>query len=74
MAHTKTKLKFSLDFWQLFLVLVLAVALGTIVAVYSYGNIVQDEIGSISFMEAARQKTETKTPVKKPVTPKYIKK
>ena len=71
MAKKDKPLKFNLGFWQLFVILVVAAGCGVIVSYYAYGNVVQDEVNSISFFQGTGSpktgsKTTTKTPVKKP--------
>lgn len=72
MANSKS-LKYNLTFWQLFIILVVATALGTLVAYYAYGNMVQDDANSVWFPHSLRGKTTTKMPVKKSGTTYYRK-
>ncbi|HYV33344.1 MAG TPA: hypothetical protein VE973_00650, partial [Candidatus Limnocylindria bacterium] len=57
------KSKYNLTFWQLFLVIVLALVLGGFIFYFAYGNILQDELYSISF---TRHNAATTTPSKIP--------
>ncbi|HYV33713.1 MAG TPA: hypothetical protein VE973_02600 [Candidatus Limnocylindria bacterium] len=64
----KPEKKYNLTFWQLFLVVVIALVLGGFIFKFAYDNEIQDEINSISFIPHINGATTTpaKLPLKTP--------
>jgi len=63
MAQNIKDIKFNITFWQMFTIIVVAVVLGGVIYKFSYDNVLQDDIHSISF--PVHKGDEAKTPLKR---------